>query len=46
LTAGLRPPHPSIHRQCILDFHGVETAVVYREPEAPHFETTLATGEK
>jgi ArsR family transcriptional regulator len=27
-------------------FKNVETAVVYREPEAPHFETTLATGEK
>jgi len=27
-------------------FRGVETAVVYREAEAPHFETVLATGEK
>jgi ArsR family transcriptional regulator len=27
-------------------FRAVETAVVYRETEAPHFETVLATGEK
>jgi ubiquinone/menaquinone biosynthesis C-methylase UbiE/biotin operon repressor len=27
-------------------FHNVETAVVYREQEAPYFETMLATGEK
>jgi ArsR family transcriptional regulator len=27
-------------------FSGVETALVYREPEPPHFETILATGEK
>jgi ubiquinone/menaquinone biosynthesis C-methylase UbiE len=27
-------------------FRNVEAAVVYREPEAPHFETLLATGEK
>jgi len=27
-------------------FKNVETAVVYREPEAPHFETLLGTGEK
>ncbi|MBZ5727865.1 MAG: metalloregulator ArsR/SmtB family transcription factor [Acidobacteriia bacterium] len=27
-------------------FRGVETAVVYKEPEAPHFETLLGTGEK
>jgi ArsR family transcriptional regulator len=27
-------------------FKNVETAVVYREQEAPHFETILATGEK
>ena len=27
-------------------FRGVETAIVYRETEAPHFETVLATGEK
>ena len=27
-------------------FKNVETAVVYREQEAPHFETMLATGEK
>ena len=27
-------------------FRNVETAVVSREPEAPHFETLLATGEK
>ncbi len=27
-------------------FRGVEAAVVYREPEAPHFETLLGTGEK
>lgn len=27
-------------------FRCVETAVVYREPEAPHFETLLGTGEK
>ncbi len=27
-------------------FKNVETAVVYREPEAPHFETLLAVGEK
>ncbi len=27
-------------------FRNVETAVVYREPEAPYFETLLATGEK
>jgi ubiquinone/menaquinone biosynthesis C-methylase UbiE len=27
-------------------FRGVETAVVYRETEAPYFETMLATGEK
>ena len=27
-------------------FGGVETAVVYREKEAPHFETVLATGGK
>jgi ubiquinone/menaquinone biosynthesis C-methylase UbiE/biotin operon repressor len=27
-------------------FKNVETAVVYREPEAPHFETMLATGDK
>jgi len=27
-------------------FRGVETALVYREPEAPHFETLLGTGEK
>jgi ArsR family transcriptional regulator len=27
-------------------FRNVETAVVYREPEAPHFETLLGTGEK
>jgi ubiquinone/menaquinone biosynthesis C-methylase UbiE len=27
-------------------FRGIETAVVYRETEAPHFETVLATGEK
>ena len=27
-------------------FNGVETAVVYKETEAPYFETLLATGEK
>src|SRR5579883_699527 len=27
-------------------FKNVETAVVYREPDAPYFETLLATGEK
>ena len=27
-------------------FKNVETAVVYREQEAPYFETMLATGEK
>lgn len=27
-------------------FRNVETAVVYREQEAPHFETVLGTGEK
>jgi ArsR family transcriptional regulator len=27
-------------------FRNVETAVVYREPEAPYFETLLGTGEK
>jgi ArsR family transcriptional regulator len=27
-------------------FQNVETAVVYREPDAPHFETLLGTGEK
>src|SRR5437660_10690447 len=27
-------------------FRNVETAVVYREPEAPHFETVLGTGQK
>jgi ubiquinone/menaquinone biosynthesis C-methylase UbiE len=27
-------------------FRTVETAIVYREPEAPYFETMLATGEK
>jgi ArsR family transcriptional regulator len=27
-------------------FKNVETAVVYREQEAPYFETLLATGEK
>jgi len=27
-------------------FKNVETAVVYREPEPPHFETVLATAEK
>jgi ArsR family transcriptional regulator len=27
-------------------FRNVETAVVYREPDAPHFETLLGTGEK
>lgn len=27
-------------------FRTVETAIVHREPEAPHFETLLATGEK
>lgn len=27
-------------------FRNVETAVVYKEPEAPHFETLLGTGEK
>ena len=27
-------------------FRNVETAVVYREPEAPHFETLLGTAEK
>jgi len=27
-------------------FQNVETAVVFREPDAPHFETILATGEK
>lgn len=27
-------------------FRNVETAVVYREAEAPHFETVLGTGEK
>ncbi|HLK68913.1 MAG TPA: metalloregulator ArsR/SmtB family transcription factor [Bryobacteraceae bacterium] len=27
-------------------FRNVETALVYREPEAPHFETLLGTGEK
>src|SRR5580658_3328961 len=27
-------------------FRGVETAVVYRETEAPHFETVLSTGDK
>ncbi len=28
------------------EFRNVETAVVYREPEAPYFETVLAMGEK
>jgi ArsR family transcriptional regulator len=28
------------------DFKNVETAIVYREQEAPYFETLLATGEK
>ena len=27
-------------------FRNVETAIVYREPEAPYLETLLATGEK
>ncbi len=27
-------------------FRNVETAVVYREPDAPHFETLLGTGQK
>jgi ArsR family transcriptional regulator len=27
-------------------FQGIETSVVHREPEAPHFETVLATGRK
>jgi len=27
-------------------FRNVETTIVYRETEAPHFETMLATGEK
>jgi ArsR family transcriptional regulator len=27
-------------------FKNVETAVVYKEPEAPYFETLLGTGEK
>jgi ArsR family transcriptional regulator len=27
-------------------FRNVETTIVFREPEAPHFETMLATGEK
>jgi ubiquinone/menaquinone biosynthesis C-methylase UbiE/biotin operon repressor len=27
-------------------FHNLETAVVHREPDPPHFETLLATGEK
>jgi ArsR family transcriptional regulator len=27
-------------------FRNVETAIVYREPEAPYFETLLGTGEK
>jgi ubiquinone/menaquinone biosynthesis C-methylase UbiE/biotin operon repressor len=27
-------------------FKSVETAIVHREPEAPHFETLLATGQK
>jgi len=27
-------------------FRNVETAIVYREPDAPHFETLLGTGEK
>jgi ubiquinone/menaquinone biosynthesis C-methylase UbiE/biotin operon repressor len=27
-------------------FHHLETAVVHREPDPPHFETLLATGEK
>jgi ubiquinone/menaquinone biosynthesis C-methylase UbiE len=27
-------------------FRNVETAVVYREPEAPYFETLMGTGEK
>ena len=27
-------------------FKNVETAIVYREPEPPHFETILGTGEK
>ena len=27
-------------------FRGVETAIVYRETEAPYFETLLGTGEK
>ncbi|MBZ5582043.1 MAG: metalloregulator ArsR/SmtB family transcription factor [Acidobacteriia bacterium] len=28
------------------DFKNVETAIVYREPDPPHLETLLATGEK
>jgi ArsR family transcriptional regulator len=27
-------------------FKNVETAVVFREPEAPHFETVLGVGQK
>ncbi len=27
-------------------FQGIETAIVHREPEAPHFETMLATAQK
>jgi ubiquinone/menaquinone biosynthesis C-methylase UbiE len=27
-------------------FHAIEIAAVHREPDAPHFETLLATGEK
>jgi hypothetical protein len=27
-------------------FKNVETSVVYKEPEAPYFETLLGTGEK
>lgn len=27
-------------------FRGIETAIVYREPEAPYFETLLATAQK
>jgi hypothetical protein len=31
---------------CVAGFRNLETAVVHREPDPPHFETMLAVGEK
>ncbi len=49
LYADLWLGFPEVELESMLEkagFAGIETSVVYREPEPPHFETLLALGLK